>query len=134
MVGAGPRERIIDHRALRADLVNLARRFTDEPAELCTALLARCKSGLAEGRVEIRWRFERGASGSAIAAANSYLIDQLVTALFLTARRQIRPPAKDAEDLAIVAVGGYGRGELAPHSDVDLLFLVSEAATLGQNK
>ena len=129
MAGAGPRERIIDHRALRDDLDDLARRFTDEPAELRAALLARCKSGLAEGRVEISWRCERGASGSAVAAANSYLIDQLVQALFSTARHQFRLSAKNAEDLTIVAVGGYGRGELAPHSDIDLLFLVSEAVS-----
>ena len=105
MAGAGPRERIIDQRALRDDLDDLAGRFTDEPAELRAALLARCKLGLAEGRVEISWRFERGASGSAVAAANSYLIDQLVQALFFTARRQFRPSAKNAEELTIVAVG-----------------------------
>ena len=38
MAGAGPRERIIDHRALRDYLDDLARRFTDEPAELRAAL------------------------------------------------------------------------------------------------
>ena len=58
-------------------------------------------------------------------AATSFLMDQLIRVIFDFADQRIYPAANPsaAERLGVVATGGYGRGELAPLSDIDLLFL-----------
>jgi [protein-PII] uridylyltransferase len=60
-------------------------------------------------------------SGLRAARALAALVDGLVEALFrhATAEAVLEPPGR----LTIIATGGYGRGVLAPFSDVDLLFL-----------
>ena len=58
-------------------------------------------------------------------SAYAWLTDVLVRATLDFASRHLHPLANptESERIAVLAVGGYGRAEMAPHSDVDLLFL-----------
>jgi len=79
---------------------------------------------LERARDEIRVRHDRGASGLVVVAAYTDAIDRLVRFLFGNAavHFQTRTPLI-TQRCAIVAQGGYGRAELNPYSDIDLLVL-----------
>ena len=120
---ANPRT-IINRRALQARLDAIA--SADRPAaDSRPEVLALLKAELASGQDEIRRRFEVGASGPQVARALSHLCDQTVRLLYDYATRHLYPSANPStgERLSLVAIGGYGRGEMAPFSDLDLLFL-----------
>ena len=98
--------------------------LTFAPDATAAQRLVVCKAYLAAESAAIRARHEAGASGLEIARARAAAMDTLLTALFdfaLAFYTQAfgKPPAP----LALVALGGYGRGELSPLSDVDVMFL-----------
>ena len=121
---------IIDRRALRGAVAEIAGAGLSA-VEARQRILAALKEALAGGRAEIRGRFDRGAPGRAVVRAQCHLVDQMVRVVFDHVSEHMHPPgsASTGELLSLVAVGGYGRGEMAPHSDVDLLFLISYKLT-----
>jgi [protein-PII] uridylyltransferase len=116
---------IIDRRHLAATIEVLAAQEPPRSTQTRAAVLALVAETLDHGRQTIQAKFETGRRGLDAARANAFLIDQVVRALYdhasLHVYRATNPTAQ--ERLSMVAVGGYGRSEMAPYSDVDLLFL-----------
>ena len=69
------------------------------------------------GNAELRAAYEARPSTSRMLKGRAALVDKTITELWLA----LGLPT----DAALVAVGGYGRGELFPYSDVDLMFLLA---------
>jgi len=115
---------IIDRRAVLAALDTLAEGTAGEPPRGKVVEILR--DAVQKGRAEIRQRFEHGATGTEAVRELSFLMDQLLRVLYDFVGSHVYPLANptEGERLSMVAVGGYGRGELAPYSDVDLLFLL----------
>lgn len=71
--------------------------------------------------LEIRGAFEAGASGADTLSARTGVVDELAHELWREAQER---NSQLGSGVALLAIGGYGRRELFPYSDVDLLFLL----------
>jgi [protein-PII] uridylyltransferase len=85
---------------------------------------AACKAYLAAETAALRARHDTGASGLEIARARAATMDVVLVALFDFALTfYTHTFGKPSAPLTLVAIGGYGRGELCPLSDIDVMFL-----------
>lgn len=114
---------IIDRRALTSRVDALV----DEHGEAARPqVLAVLREALDSGREELDRRLlENPSAGHDCTSGYSFLIDQLVRVIHDYVTAHVYPVANrsKAERLSIMAVGGYGRAEMAPHSDVDIAFI-----------
>jgi [protein-PII] uridylyltransferase len=95
------------------------------PLPLKTSLLEFCS-----GKFDrIRAEFEATGDGYSAALARAHVVDRVIQELHqaLIASRPETPG-----DLCVVALGGYGRQELFPQSDIDLLFVSRQSSTLAR--
>ena len=77
---------------------------------------------------EMLLRYHRkGDSGFRLTRARAVIIDVLIQNLFNYAREIAKDAVGKLRPMCILATGGYGRGELCPQSDIDLMFLYSKS-------
>lgn len=115
---------VIDRRALAGQIDDLIAEHGIAKAR--AQILPLLQDALADGRAEIGRRLvEKPSAGHEAAAAQSFLVDQLVRLIHDIAVGHQYPVNNPSagERISVMAVGGYGRGEMAPHSDVDIAFI-----------
>ena len=120
---------IVDRRAL-ADAVAAA--FAEQGDKSRPAVVELLRQALEEGRAELARRLEaKPSAGTDCAQGQAFLVDQLVRVIYdhIVGRVYRASNRSTGERIAVLAVGGYGRGEMAPHSDVDIAFVTPTKPT-----
>jgi [protein-PII] uridylyltransferase len=117
---------LFDASDLAASLQTLAEDHAGNERELRAAVARRLKAVLNQGRKTAEALLLRDRHGRRCAERLCRLQDGLIGVLYEFAAKRLYPPRiqSAAERMAIIATGGYGRGLLAPGSDIDLLFVL----------
>jgi [protein-PII] uridylyltransferase len=117
---------LIDAAALASEIDAIAARHGATSREARNAVVALLKETILVGRTAAERLLRQDGHGTLCAQRLSELQDIIIRAAYDFAADRVFPPSNPstAEKMAVVAVGGYGRGTLAPGSDIDLLFLL----------
>ncbi|MBB4859370.1 [protein-PII] uridylyltransferase [Novosphingobium chloroacetimidivorans] len=121
---------VIDRRGITTRIAALVEEHG--PAKARKEIVPILRNALAQGREEIARRLvERPSAGHEVAEAQAFLVDQILRIIHDHVVTDVYPAnnRSKGERLTIAAVGGYGRGEMAPHSDVDIAFLTPIRST-----
>src|ERR1700691_6199055 len=119
-------DELIDPTAIVEDLKALAETHAGRERELRAAVASRLKSALNDARARAEALLLKDRHGRRCAERLCQTQDEIIRILFEFAAGALYPPQvkSQAERMAVIATGGYGRGLLAPGSDIDLLFIL----------
>lgn len=105
---------LIDFSSLKKQLDDCDSQSSAEPIKLLKGAVVRIADGLKE-------KYQNGCDVNTVVYGRANLTDQLIDVIYCYLLKDLD------QDIALVAVGGYGRGELHPKSDIDLMILLEEA-------
>lgn len=134
----GPEERLICPEARLCDLDALERGLTEglapltDPREIRALAVRLLSDALRHGNATLAEALRDAPRDSrSYVRAQTWLTDVVVIAALQVAQLNLHPNPSPTlgQRMAVMAVGGYGRAEMAPHSDVDLLFLAPQKIT-----
>ncbi len=119
-------EHLFDIDRLRGEIDALAGKNAGRDDTFRTALSQLLKTELANGREVAQAQLLKDRHGRRCAERLCSMHDDIIGLLFEAATKHLYKSLvpSDSERMAIVATGGYGRGLMAPESDIDLLFLL----------
>ena len=117
---------VFDAVVVAAELELMADAHAGNERELRSAVSRRLKAALVQGRAAAERLLIKDRHGRRCAERLCFMQDEMVRVLYEFTAKHLYPAQNpsEAERMAIVATGGYGRGVLAAGSDIDLLFLL----------
>ena len=123
---------IIDRRTLAEAVSQAVVEAGGDPSRARPVVVEHLRAALAHGRDELARRLRgKPSAGYECAQGQAFLVDQLVRVIhdYVIGHVYRASNRTTGERIAVLAVGGYGRGEMAPHSDVDIAFVTPNKPT-----